>query len=120
MSDNPMNINVKFSSNELAIEAHEILSKAEKWIFDNNDVEHFVGDYITEKNLEKGIQFDSYWIPNLVSIDGNTLKLEFVGSPGDDLPGDVIMWLGKCGANSIKGTLEISGTGDLIDIDHNF
>ena len=120
MSDNPMNISVEFSSDEPAKEAHATLTEAKRWIFENDDTEHFVGEYITDNNLAKGIQFDSYWVPNLVSIEGSTLKLEFVGSPGDNLPGDVITWLGKCGANSVTGTLEISGTGDIIDIDYQF
>ena len=121
MSDNPMKLTVNFNNEEKAKEAEEIIQAAQSWIFDNTDRECFLGDYITDKGLSNGIDFDSYWVPNGdIKTEGKALQFELVGSPGDDLPGDIILWLGKNGATNAKGTLEFSGTGDVVEINHSF
>ena len=121
MSDNPMKLTVNFNNKEKAKETGEIIQAAQCWIFNNTDKECFLSDYLIEKGLSNGIDFDSYWVPSgNVKIEGKTLQFELVGSPGDDLPGDIVLWLGEYGAKNVNGTLEFSGTGDIIEINHSF
>jgi len=121
MSDNPMRLKVSFSDENAARKVKKIFQSAQDWIVSKTDKEYFLGDYISNKGLAEGITFDSFWIPNgEIETEGNSLIFELVGSPGDDLPGDIVLWLGKFDATSAKGTIEISGTGDVIDIDHSF
>jgi hypothetical protein len=116
-----MRLTVTFSDEADAVNAKEIMQAAQNYIFNNTDEECFLGDYISNEGLSEGITFDSYWVPSgSIDTKGGALMFELVGSPGDDLPGDVILWLGRLGAKNAKGSLVISVTGDVIDIDHSF
>ena len=116
-----MRLSVSFSKDGAAKEVKEIMQAAQDWIFSNMDEERYLGNYLANEGISEGIHFDSFWVPSgAIEREGNILKFELVGSPGDDLPGDIVLWLGKRGAINAKGTLEISGTGDVIEIDHTF
>jgi hypothetical protein len=118
MSDNPMNLKVLFENEAKAMEVETILNEAKQWMNENSSEERWLSDYISENEIGEGINFDSSLYPNVIDNKGSFLMLEFVGSPGEDLSGDIVAWLKKKGAKSIKGTLLISGVGEEIEIDY--
>lgn len=121
MSDNPLNLRISFADESSAENSRRIIQDAQTWIYRDTGEERYLGDYISMKGLGEGINFDSYWVPSGdIDRQDTSIKFELVGSPGDDFPGDIIRWLGTQGALSATGTLVISQTGDVIQIDHSY
>ena len=118
MSDNPMNLKVWFEDEINANEVEGILNKAQKWMDESSSEERWLCDYLSQNNIDEGIPFDSFLYPEVVEGKGSFLRVDFVGFPGEDLSGDVVAWLKKKGAKSIKGSLFISGAGEKIDINY--
>ena len=124
MSDNPMKIKVTFNNETQAKDVESILIEAENWINEDTDEdtyeERWLSDYILKNNLDEGISFDSFLYPDTVEVNASILNLVFIGSPSGNLSGDIVAWLGKKGAMSVKGTLFISMSGDIIELDYSF
>ena len=97
MSDNPFRLTVTFKDQPSAEKVTAILRAAKEWIWEGfndegSNEERFIGQYITNADQTEGVQFTSYWVPNELNLDGNVLTFEFVGSPGDDWPDDIVVW----------------------------
>ncbi|MEP5764123.1 MAG: hypothetical protein ABJ308_06000 [Halieaceae bacterium] len=117
MSDNPIRLEVAFKDEESAERVREILEAAQQWIFSEPAEERYLGEYIAQENEASAVQFSSYWVPSGdIQRSCATLQFECVGSPGDDWPDDIVVWLGKQKAVTVKGSLTISGTGDVVEI----
>lgn len=121
MSDNPMMLVVSFKDEQSAENVRQILQAAQDWIFAEPEEERYLGSYISKEKKAKRIRFSSCWVPSgKIERSAESLKFECVGSPGDDWPDDLLVWLGRQKAARAKGTLTISGTGDVIEIDESF
>lgn len=121
MSDNPMRLVVSFPDEASAENVRAIIQGAQDWIFDNPNEERYLGSYISNEGKDEGIQFSSFWVPSgKIEKSADKLSFECVGSPGDDWPDDFVVWLGKQNATCAKGTLTISGTGDVVEIDETY
>ena len=118
MSKNPMKLKVWFENEINGNEVEAILKKAKKWMDEDYSEERWLNDYLSKNGLDEGIPFDSFLYPEVVEGKGSFLRVDFIGSPGEDLSGDVVAWLKKKGAKSIKGSLFISGAGEKIDINY--
>ena len=120
MSDNPFRLEVTFNDESSAEHVAAILRAGKQWIWAGDGEQRFLGQHITNVGETEGINFTSFWVPNEIEVNGNLLTFEFVGSPGDDWPDDVVVWFGKKNARRAKGTIHLSQTGDIIEIDETF
>ena len=121
MSDNPMRLTATFGDDDAAERTRQTLQQAQDWIFANHDEERYVRDYLESHDETHDVTFSSFWVPSgKIERSAESIRFECVGSPGDDWPDDLVVWLGKCGAARVHGTLTISGTGDVIDIDESY
>ena len=119
MSESIITIAAKFKDSGSAQEVESIMQEALQKITEafNNGEDTALHEYLDSKNLSKGMYFDSWWIPQSVERSDNTLHLKLLGSPSgwseEQEEDDMVVWLKKCGAESITGELVIDGGGDV-------
>ena len=112
MSESEIKISAKFEDVEVSTNVERVLNDAQEKI-NNADEELFVHDYLNEIDRMQGINFDSWWYPQLIERNEAILNLEFVGSPSGTEEQDIVTWLKREGAVTISGELIADGGGDV-------
>ena len=119
MSESNITIAAKFIDFDSAQKIETIMQDALQKITEalNNGEDTALHEYLDSKNLCHGMYFDSWWIPESVERNDNVLHLKLIGSPSgwseEQEEDDMVVWLKKCGAESISGELVIDGGGDV-------
>ncbi len=115
MSESSIKISIKFSDIQSAKKVEKILDCGRKKINDsfNAGKELFLHEYLRQTEETMGVDFDSWWIVEVVKRTDNTLYLEMIGSPSGTREQDIITWLNLYRAIEIKGKMILDGGGDI-------
>jgi hypothetical protein len=115
MSESSITIKAKFKDLVSATNIETLLNEAISNINANfeSGTELFLHDYLQQKNQTMGLDFDSYWLPQIVTRENKVLSIKLIGSPSDSEEQDIITWLKSVGANDISGELVVDAGGDV-------
>jgi len=116
MSTSIIEFKAEFNDVASAQKVKSILDKALEFI-KNSSEEVVLHHALEEFGETKGIKFDSWWYPEIVELNNNTITAEFAGSPSGTEEQDVITWIKLYGATKVSGKVDVDSGGDAFTIE---
>ncbi|MDH5326955.1 MAG: hypothetical protein OEZ58_08785 [Gammaproteobacteria bacterium] len=116
MSTSIIEFRAEFSDEAAARKVKSILDRALEFI-NNSSEEAALHHALKEFGETKGINFDSWWYPEIAGLNDNVITAEFAGSPSGTEEQDVITWIKLYGATKVSGKVDVDSGGDAFTIE---